>query len=53
MMQKRQKLFVFVGNYSTNSNMQPIYIYAVWWFKLVTNVVLYLRVYVIYHKIHQ
>ena len=27
MMQKRQKLFVFVGNYSTNSNMQPIYIY--------------------------
>ena len=29
------------------------WICAVWWFKLVTNVVLVLYAYVIYHKMHQ
>ena len=42
---------VFIGNYLANSNIQPIY--AVWWFKLVTNVVLNLFACVIYHKMHQ
>ena len=46
-------LYVFIGNYRrfVMHSIQPIY--AVWWFKLATNVVLNLYAYVIYHKMHK